>query len=144
MNLRNLAIWGVIIAVMIGVYSMMNQGARGAPGEISYSQLLDRIDSGQVKSATIRGPVIEVRGADDQALTAITPENPDDLVKRLEARRADSHVEAAGGGYRVGRAQATEDRRSWCQVSMVSEPGGASHGGPCAPCILRLTCPATA
>jgi cell division protease FtsH len=98
MNLRNLAIWGVIIAVMIGVYSMMTQGGRaGAPGEISYSQLLQRIDSGEVKSAVIRGPLIEVRGRDDKVYTAVTPENQEELVKRLEARGADIQVKAAGG-----------------------------------------------
>ena len=53
MNLRNLAIWGVIVAVMIGVYSVVNQGGRagGASSEISYSQLLRRIDGGEIKTA---------------------------------------------------------------------------------------------
>ena len=103
MNLRNLAIWGVIIAVMIGVYSMMTQGSRGGtPGEISYSQLLQRIDSGQVSSAIIRGPLIEVRGTDEKTYTAVTPENQEELVKRLEAHGADIEVKAAGGFTLLG------------------------------------------
>ena len=45
MNLRNLAIWVVIGVVLIGLYGMMNQGAKSsAQGEVSYSQLLSRID----------------------------------------------------------------------------------------------------
>src|ERR1700733_5913472 len=41
MNLRNLAIWGVIAVVVVGLYTMMNQSAKtGASGEVSYSQLL--------------------------------------------------------------------------------------------------------
>ncbi|HYG27291.1 MAG TPA: ATP-dependent metallopeptidase FtsH/Yme1/Tma family protein, partial [Caulobacteraceae bacterium] len=103
MNLRNLAIWGVIVAVMIGVYSMMTQGSRGGtPGEITYSQLLQRIDNGEIRSATIRGPVVEVRGRDDKTYTAVTPENQDDLVKRLEARGADISVKPTGGFTLLG------------------------------------------
>ena len=30
MNLRNLVIWGVIVVVLIGLYSMMTGGGRGA------------------------------------------------------------------------------------------------------------------
>ena len=38
MNLRNLAIWGVIVVVLIGLYSMMTGGsqAAGASGQISW------------------------------------------------------------------------------------------------------------
>ncbi|HEX6859078.1 MAG TPA: ATP-dependent metallopeptidase FtsH/Yme1/Tma family protein, partial [Caulobacteraceae bacterium] len=103
MNLRNLAIWGVIIAVMIGVYSMMTQGAGGgAPGEITYSQLLQRVDNGEVKSATIRGTIVEVKGRDDKTFTAVTPESQDDLVKRMEARGVDIQVKPAGGFTLIG------------------------------------------
>ena len=55
MNLRNLAIWGVIVVVLIGVYSVVTQGGRaGGPApDISYSQLLQRIDSGDVKQVVV-------------------------------------------------------------------------------------------
>ena len=36
MNLRNLAIWGVIVVVLIGLYSMMTGGGHaGASGQIT-------------------------------------------------------------------------------------------------------------
>ena len=58
MNLRNLAIWGVIVAVLITLYSVMNPTGRGgAASEISYSQLLARVDSGEVKDVALRSPV---------------------------------------------------------------------------------------
>ncbi|MBP9231257.1 MAG: ATP-dependent metallopeptidase FtsH/Yme1/Tma family protein, partial [Phenylobacterium sp.] len=61
MNLRNLAIWGVIVVVLIGLYSMMTGGGHaGASGQITYSQLLSKVASGEVKKATIRGPSVEV------------------------------------------------------------------------------------
>ena len=102
MNLRNLAIWGVIIAVMIGVYSMMQGGRSAAPGEISYSQLLQRVDSGDVTSAIIRGTVVEAKARDNKTYTAVTPESQDDLLKRLEAKGADINVKSAGGFTLLG------------------------------------------
>ena len=103
MNLRNLAIWGVIVVVLIGLYSMMSGGGQAAGArEITYSQLLSRIDSGQVDSAVIRGPLVEVRDSDGKSYTAVTPNNQDELVSRLEAQGADISVKPAGGITLVG------------------------------------------
>ncbi|MBB3892528.1 cell division protease FtsH [Phenylobacterium haematophilum] len=100
MNLRNLAIWGVIVVVLIGLYSMMTGGsqAAGASGQISYSQLLSKVNSGEVKSATFRGTAIEIKDAGGKSYTALTPNNQDDLIKRLESGGADINVKSAGGG----------------------------------------------
>jgi cell division protease FtsH len=99
MNLRNFAIWGVIVVVLIGLYSMMTGGGHAAAtGEISYSQLLARVNSGEVKSAVFRGPTVEIRDAAGKSYSAVTPTNQDELVKRLEGQGADIHVKAAGGG----------------------------------------------
>jgi len=103
MNLRNLAIWGVIVVVLIGLYSMMSGGGQAAGArEITYSQLLSRIDSGQVESAVIRGPTVEVRDSDGKSYTAVTPNNQDELVNRLESQGADISVKPAGGITLVG------------------------------------------
>ena len=104
MNLRNLAIWGVIVVVLIGVWSVISQGGRagGATSEISYSQLLRRIDSGEIKTAIFHGPMIEARSNDGRILTSTTPNNSDDLVKRLESHGADIQFKAPGGLSLVG------------------------------------------
>lgn len=100
MNLRNLAIWGVIVVVLIGLYSMMTGGsqAAGASGQISYSQLLSKVNAGEVKAATFRGTAIEVKDNAGKSFTALTPNNQDDLIKRLESQGADINVKSAGGG----------------------------------------------
>jgi cell division protease FtsH len=99
MNLRNLAIWGVIVVVLIGLYSMMTAGGRAAgSGEISYSQMLEKVGSGEVKAATIRGAAVEIKDQSGKTFTAVTPNNQDDLVKRLEGQGADIQVKSAGGG----------------------------------------------
>ncbi len=100
MNLRNLAIWGVIVVVLIGLYSMMTGGsqAAGASGQVSYSQLLNKVNAGEVKEATLRGAAIEVKDRSGKSFTALTPNNQDDLIKRLESQGADINVKSAGGG----------------------------------------------
>lgn len=50
MNLRTMVIWGVIVVVLIGLYSMMAGGSRtSGQQEITYSQLLARVNAGEVK-----------------------------------------------------------------------------------------------
>jgi cell division protease FtsH len=90
MNLRNLAIWAVIVVVAAGVWSMMNRS--GAPGgatssEISYSQLLGKVDNGEVKSATFQGSTVHIQGSDAKAVsTAVVPADSSDLIKRMESQ----------------------------------------------------------
>ena len=51
MNLRNLAIWGVIVALLLALYGFFRPDARSgmSPRELTYSELLTHIDSGRVK-----------------------------------------------------------------------------------------------
>src|SRR5689334_4589834 len=104
MNLRNLVIWGVIVVVLVGLYSMMSGGRGAAAGrsEITYSQLLNKVGAGEVKSAVIRGAAVEIKDTSNRMFTAVTPNNQDDLVKRLEGQGADISVKPAGGFTLLG------------------------------------------
>jgi len=104
MNLRNLVIWGVIVVVLIGLYSMMTGGGRaaGSSQEVTYSQLLGKVNAGEVKKVTIRGALVEATDQSNRTYTTNTPNNQDDLVKRLEAQGADISVKPAGGFTLVG------------------------------------------
>jgi cell division protease FtsH len=98
MNLRSLAIWVVIGVALVGLYGMMNQGAKtGGAQEVSYSQLLSRIDSGHVKRAVLRADSIDAFDSDNKGVTAVTPQDQGELVKRLEANGADIQVKPVGG-----------------------------------------------
>ena len=62
MNLRNLAIWGAIAMALLAAYSFMGpqtQTKGGRPAEISYSELLRRVDAGEVKEVTINGDRVD-------------------------------------------------------------------------------------
>ena len=103
MNLRTLAIWVVIFVALAGLWGVMNQNAKtGATQDLSYSQLLNHVDSGRVKQAVLRGDSIEAVETDGKTVTATTPGDQDDLVKRLEANGADIRVKPANSITFVG------------------------------------------
>jgi cell division protease FtsH len=104
MNLRNLVIWGVIVVVLIGLYSMMTGGGRGATSnqEVTYSQMLQKVDAGEVKTAVIQGPLITVTDQSNREFRTTTPNNQEELVKRLERQGANISVKPAGGGILTG------------------------------------------
>jgi cell division protease FtsH len=87
MNFKTLGIWAVVVLVLVAAYSVFSQGGKpGGGGEVSYSQLLRNIDSGEVKKADISGDVVKVEPKTGKAYNVNVPPNSDDLVKRLEAR----------------------------------------------------------
>src|SRR5512143_3491706 len=103
MNLRNLVIWGVIVVVLIGLYSMMTGGGRAtSTREVTYSQMLQKVNAGEVKSAEIRGSQVEITDQGNKTYTAVTPNNQDDLVKRLEQQGANISVKSANGPSLLG------------------------------------------
>jgi cell division protease FtsH len=102
MNLRHLAIWGVVIVVVVGLYTMMNQSAKGGgTGEITYSELLAKVDAGQVKHVLLRSDSVEA-DVNGKTFAAVTPANQDELVKRLLAEGANIEVKPAGGITALG------------------------------------------
>jgi cell division protease FtsH len=99
MNLRNLAIWGVIVLALIAVFSIMNSGAHGGSShQVAYSDLLAKVDSGDIRAAKIHGQTIEARDRQNATLTATGPLDTDDLQKRLEQHGASFEFEQPGAG----------------------------------------------
>ncbi len=89
MNLRNAAIWVLFVAVLLTLfYSVMNPSSKGggqSAGEITYSQLLQKVDTDQVKFATIKGEQVQAIDGAKQVYTTVLPEGSADLLKRMEA-----------------------------------------------------------
>jgi len=69
---------------------MVTGGGKAAnAAEITYSQLLSKVNAGQVKSAEINGAHVVITDQSNKPYSSTTPNNQDDLVKRLEmAERA--------------------------------------------------------
>ncbi len=89
MNLRNLAIWGVIGVLLIAVYSVMTNNAHpGANRQITYSELLQKVDAGDIRQATISGQKIDAKDRQGVDNTVTGPADTTDLEHRLEAHGA--------------------------------------------------------
>jgi cell division protease FtsH len=94
MNLRTLAIVGVIMMAVLAAYAMVGPsgpgtagkaGAGSRPAEITYSELLARIQAGDIASATLKGDTIRGVYEDETAFTATIPYPSESVVERLEA-----------------------------------------------------------
>jgi cell division protease FtsH len=99
MNLRNLAVWGVIVTIMIALYSVMTPGGAGGGAEkLSYSKLVEMVDAGQVREANFRRDTVVVRDAEGKQHAAVVPVPDEGLKERLEANGVDFEYAAQGNG----------------------------------------------
>lgn len=97
MNMRNFAVWGVIVVVMIGIYSMLsgNQAISGpagakAGGDISYSTMLNKVDSGEISKVDWLSPSrVKLSTSDPKVFYTTTAPISDELLKRLEDKGID-------------------------------------------------------
>ena len=80
MNLRNLAIWGAILVAAVVIYSVMQGQTRSgaAPTDIAYSEMISKIDSGEVAKADVGDPAIVVTDKSGREFRAFGPK--DNLV----------------------------------------------------------------
>ena len=69
---RNLLVWAVIILGTVMLFNVFQQPTQGRQS-ISYSDLITRVDSGQITSVTIQGQEISAMGSDAQRFTAYAP-----------------------------------------------------------------------
>ncbi len=98
MNLKNLAIWGLLAAVLLFlVYNVTNpQGSKAQnAAEISYSQLLAKVDANEVKTAIIKGESVQAIDGGGKKFSVITPGTTEDLLKRMEAHQVNIQVQSA-------------------------------------------------
>src|SRR5690606_793115 len=86
-NYRNLALWAIIAVLLIALFNLFQSPQqRGSVREIAYSEFLQDLDGGRVRSVTITGPRITGTYVDNA--TGFQTYSPGDssLVQRLEAR----------------------------------------------------------
>jgi cell division protease FtsH len=86
-NYRNLALWAIIAVLLIALFNLFQTPqTRGASTDVPYSQFLQDVDSGRVKSVTIAGDRISGNYTDSSAgFQTYSPGDPS-LVSRLEGK----------------------------------------------------------
>ncbi|MEM9739208.1 MAG: ATP-dependent zinc metalloprotease FtsH [Pseudomonadota bacterium] len=98
MNMRNLAIWGLIAALIVGMVVVMqsNSATRGAD-EISYSELLQLSESGEIRSVTIKENSATGTTADGRDFVTQWGGLEMDVGQELADNGANVTFEASGG-----------------------------------------------
>ncbi|ODT07489.1 MAG: cell division protein FtsH [Mesorhizobium sp. SCN 65-20] len=86
-NYRNFALWAIIAVLLIALFNLFQTPqTRGASSEVAYSQFLQELSSGRIKSVTIAGDRISGTYIDNS--TGFQTYSPGDttLVSRLEEK----------------------------------------------------------
>ena len=84
MNFKNLAMWGIIVILTIGLYNMFKnpQGSISQKNKIIFSQFLNEVDNGRVVKVEIQGKNIKGVLSNGNQFTTYAPEDPN-LIQRL-------------------------------------------------------------
>lgn len=77
-NARNIAFWVVLFLLILALFNLISGGqSTMATSTVSYSDFVDRVQDGEVSSATIDGEKIVFRGGDNRDYVTIQPEGAD-------------------------------------------------------------------
>ena len=84
-NGNNLTIWIAIIGVLIIVYNLLGDVNLTAK-KVIFSDFLDQIDEGTIKSVTIRGDLVEGRYIEGGSFVTLIPRYYPNLIERMKAK----------------------------------------------------------
>ena len=84
MNFKNLAMWGIIVLLTIGLYNMFKnpQGAVGTKNNIIFSEFLTEVDNGRVVQVEIQGKNINGVFSNGKTFKTYAPDDPN-LIQKL-------------------------------------------------------------
>jgi cell division protease FtsH len=106
MPIRTLLIWGVVALVLVVLFAAVqggNSATRGAQ-ELAYSQLMDRVENGQISSVTTQGDVLLSHGkAETERFVTYLPSGTmANVVERLDASNVEVKTERPRQGPSIG------------------------------------------
>ena len=92
-NFRNLALWIVIALLLVALFNLFQGPSQGeARVEVSYSEFIEQVNAGQVRSVTIERDHIEGVYENNQIFETDVPDDPG-LVERLLVNNVNISVE---------------------------------------------------
>jgi ATP-dependent Zn protease len=98
-NLRNFAVWVVIVLLLLALFSLFQSPCQRTPAnDISFSQLLREVDAGRVRDVLIQGSDITGQFTDGRQVQTCAP------TALLDELRADAST-GAGGDDRAALVQ---------------------------------------
>ena len=81
---KNLALWLVITLLMVLLYNLFNQSP-GTDSTLSYTDFLDRVESGQVYEVVIQGQELYVTDDNNQRFKVFAPQDTE-LISTLRRK----------------------------------------------------------
>ena len=87
MNLKNLAMWGVIVLLTLGLYNMFKnpQNSISRDNNIIFSQFLSEVDNGRVVQVEIQGKNIKGVMSNGESFNTYAPDDPN-LIQKLSEK----------------------------------------------------------
>ena len=87
MNLKNLAMWAIIVFLTIGLYNMFKnpQSTVSSKNKINFSEFLTEVDNGRVVKVEIKGNNIIGELSDGNVFTTYAPNDPN-LIEKLSTK----------------------------------------------------------
>jgi len=84
MNFKNLAMWGIIVLLTVGLYNMFKnpQGSIGVKNNIIFSEFLSEVDNGRVVQVEIQGKNIKGVFSNGKTFITYAPDDPN-LIQKL-------------------------------------------------------------
>ncbi|MDP3314939.1 MAG: ATP-dependent metallopeptidase FtsH/Yme1/Tma family protein, partial [Devosia sp.] len=85
-NFRNFAIWLVILFMLMGLFQVFQSSTRSVSvTDKSYSEFVQDVDAGTVRSVTITDNIVTSTNADGTKAETVLPQGAD-IISRLEQR----------------------------------------------------------
>jgi len=82
-NARNIAFWVVLFLLILALFNLFSGGQSTMSNRsLSYSEFVNRVDSGEVSTVTLDGEKVMFRGADGQDYVTIVPQGTE-VTERL-------------------------------------------------------------
>jgi len=79
-NTKNIAFWIILFLLMVALFNVFSNGSRTSMGrEISYSDFLNRVESGEVSAVRLDGERVYITSADGVSYQTVQPRNTDVL-----------------------------------------------------------------
>ena len=101
-TVKSIIVWACIIAFGMVLISWVTKNAAGGKTtEIGYSDLLDKIEAGQVQDATIQGTDVHghLKGSKDEFHTTISGNTADNLAKELHTAKTHFDLKDPNNNY---------------------------------------------
>ena len=100
MNLKNIALWIFIAFVVFGLFNLFNdpRSNRSNSIELTYSQFLDEVETGEITDVVIQGKNISGTYTDGRTFKTYEPNDPT-LVDRLNSRGVNISAVPLDNGY---------------------------------------------